>query len=93
MHELGESYLLTAGYRGLRSLLKRRRIRGRVTFPNGETILLSVRDQERLAEGMDRPGTPDIREIVFHPPEQLRTDAEAEGSRFFIVLVPSKEEL
>jgi hypothetical protein len=92
-HELSRSYLLRAGYRSLKSLLGRQVIRERVSFPNGDTILLSVRDQERLAEGMDRPGTPDIREIFFHPLEQLRTEVEAEGGRFLIVLVPSKEEL
>jgi len=92
-HELGKSYLVKAGYQSLKSLLGRQVIRQRVSFPNGDTILLSVRDQERLAKGMDRPSTPDIREIFFRPLEQLRTEVEAQGGRLLIVLVPSKEEL
>jgi hypothetical protein len=92
-HELSRSYLLKAGYRSLGSLFGRQAIREEVTFPNGDTVLLSVRDQKRLAEGMDRPGTPDMREIFFRPLEQLRAEVEAEGGRFLILLVPSKEEL
>ena len=92
-HELSQSYLLKTGYRSLSSLLGHQAIREQVTFPNGATILLSVRDQERLAKGMDRPGTSDIREVFFRPLEQLKSEVEAEGGRFLIVLVPSKEEV
>jgi lysophospholipase L1-like esterase len=91
--QLGKSYLIKAGYQNLTSLLGRQAIREQVTFPNGETIFLSISDQHRLAKGMDRPSTPDIREVFFRPLEQLRTEVEATGGRFLIVLVPSKEEL
>ena len=91
--KLSESYLLRAVYGGLRSLLDRQTIPEQFTFPNGEDVLLSVKDQLRLTKGFDRPGTPDILETFFHPLEQLKSEVEADGGRFLIVLVPSKEEI
>ncbi len=91
--QLAQSYLLRAGYQGFPSLFGREPMRKQVTFPNGDTIFLSVRDQERLAQGMDRPGEPGLRELFFRPLEQLRTEVEAHGGRFAVVLMPSKEEL
>ncbi len=90
---LADSYLLRTGYRSVKALLGREPIRERVDFPNGETVFLSIRDQIRLAQGMDRPGAPQIREIFFRPLEQLKTEVEAQGGRFLVVLVPSKEEV
>ncbi len=91
--KLSESYLLRAGYGRLRSLLDRKTIPERFTFPNGEDVLLSVKDQLRLTKGFDRPGAPDIRETFFRPLEQLKSEVEADGGRFLILLVPSKEEI
>jgi SGNH hydrolase-like domain, acetyltransferase AlgX len=91
--QLAKSYLLRASYRRVRALFGRQNMRELVSFPNGDEIFLSTRDQKRLAEGIDRPGTPDIREIFFKPLEQLRTEVEAHGARFLVVLVPSKEEI
>jgi lysophospholipase L1-like esterase len=42
---------------------------------------------------MNRPTMSDIREVFFRPLEQLKSEVEADGGRFLIVLVPSKEEL
>ena len=92
-NQLARSHLLKAGYRGLKTMLGRQQIRERVEFPNGESILLSVRDQQRLALGMDRPDLPEIREVFFRPLERLKAEVEAENGRFLVVLVPSKEEL
>ena len=91
--QLSRSYLLRSSYRSLKSLLGRQNLRELVSFPNGDQIYLSDRDQLRLAEGMDRPGAPDIRQIFFQPLEQLRTEVESQGDRFVVVLVPSKEEI
>jgi SGNH hydrolase-like domain, acetyltransferase AlgX len=64
-----------------------------VTFPNGESVFLSSREQMRLAKGTDRPGMPNLREIFFRPLERLETEVEEQGGRVIIVLMPSKEEL
>jgi hypothetical protein len=91
--QLGKSQLLQAGYKDLESLLHRQSGRDRFVFPNGDTIFLSLRDQERLAQGIDRPDVADMREILFRPLEQLKTEVERRGGRFVILLMPSKEEL
>ena len=91
--QLSSSYLLRSSYRSLKSLLGRQNLRELVSFPNGDKIYLSDRDQLRLAEGIDRPGAPDIREVFFQPLEQLRTAVESQGARLVVVLVPSKEEI
>ncbi len=91
--QLSKSVLLTEASRRATLLLGGQTMREEVTFPSGDTIYLSVRDQQRLAEGMERRDAPDIREIVFGPLEQLRTEVEAQGGHFLVVLVPSKEEI
>ncbi len=91
--ELRRSHLATAAYHTLKALRRRSVIHERATFANGDTLLLSVRDQQRLALGMERPDTPDLREIFFRPLEELRAEVEASGGTFLVVLMPSKEEL
>lgn len=91
--QLGRSVLVRVIYRGLESFLGDPGMTVLVRFPNGDDILLSARTQQRLAKGMDRTGAPDLRDIFFRPLEQLRTEVEQGGSRFVILLVPSKEEL
>jgi lysophospholipase L1-like esterase len=91
--QLSKSHLVRAGYAGVRSLLGADQTVEQVTFPNGEILYLSTREQKRLAKGLTRPGTPNLREIFFRPLERLRTEVEAYGGRFVTVLVPSKEEL
>jgi hypothetical protein len=91
--QLGKSVLLWTGYQGLESLRHRQSGREQVVFPNGETIFLSLREQEHLAQGIDRPQVADMREILFRPLERLKTEVEEQGGRFVVVLMPSKEEL
>ncbi len=74
--QLGKSQLLWTGYRNLESLLHRQSGRERVVFPNGDTVFLSLREQERLAQGIDRPEVADMREVLFRPLEQLKTEVE-----------------
>lgn len=91
--QIRKSHLIRAAYGGVQSLLETDRILERVTFPNGDTIFLSAREEIRLARGTDRLDTPNLREIFFRPLERLRTEVEEDGDRFVIVLVPSKEEI
>jgi hypothetical protein len=91
-HQLSRSRLLRAGHREVVALLHRQGMREQFDFPNGDSVLLSVRDQERLAQGIDRPGV-DMRAILFRPLEQLKAEVEGQGGRFVIMLMPSKEEL
>jgi hypothetical protein len=91
--QLAESYLVRAGYRSLKSLLGTDRMVSQVTFPDGNTILLSAQQQMRLARGIDRPDAPDIREIFLRPLERLRTEVEAQGGHFVVLLLPGKEEI
>ena len=56
-------------------------------------MFLSARAQKRLAQGLDRPGAPNLRETFFGPLDQLRTAVGAAGARFVVALLPSKEEL
>jgi hypothetical protein len=65
----------------------------RVTLPSGETLLLALRDQRRLAQGLQRPAAPDLKEIFIRPLLQLQHDVQAQGGRFVVLLVPSKEEI
>jgi hypothetical protein len=90
--QLANSYLLKSAYQGALSL-SGKGIPEQVSFANGDTVYLSARYQQRLAEGMDRPDEPNIREIFFQPLEHLQADVEAQGGRFLVVLVPNKEEL
>jgi hypothetical protein len=91
--QLARSHLVRAGYRSIKSLFNSSPILQQVTFPNGDSILLSAGLQKRLAQGFERPGAPDLREVFFRALEGLRTDVEAHGGRFVIALLPSKEEL
>ena len=90
---LSRSYLLKAIYLRIKSPAAGDPHVERVAFPNGETVLLAVRDEDRLAMGLERPGAPDASEVFFNPLVQLRNEVEAQGGRFVIVFVPSKEEL
>jgi len=89
---LSGSYALRALYYGAGALARRGGPQGRVRFADGQTIFLSTRAQTRLAEGTTRPGL-DVQEDFIAPLMQLRTDADADGARFVIVLLLSKEEV
>jgi hypothetical protein len=77
---------------GARALARRDTIEERVRFRGGETIFLSVRAQQRLARGAERPDF-DLRSDFIAPLEQLRAAADSDGARFVVVLLPSKEEI
>jgi lysophospholipase L1-like esterase len=64
-----------------------------VALANGEVLNVSARDQKRLLRGWERPAMPNIRQVFFEPLEQLRSEVEAQGGRFLVVLFPCKEEL
>ena len=90
---LARSHLVRAGYGSIKPLFNGTPLLEQVTFANGDTTFLSARAQRRLAQGMERPGAPDLRAIFFGPLDQLRTEVEAAGGRFVVALLPSKEEL
>jgi lysophospholipase L1-like esterase len=90
---IASSRLVRAGYGSIKPLFNGTPMLEEVTFANGDTIFLSARAQKRLARGMERPGAPDLRAILFDPLDQLRTEVEAAGGRFVVALLPSKEEL
>ena len=90
---LDRSYVVSSAYRGMKSVLGGRLVRHTVEFPSGDTLFLSGKDQARLSKAFHVIRNPDLREVFFRPLEQLRSEAEARGSRFVIVLVPSKEEI
>ena len=85
--------MVRAGYQGLKALFANGPLLEQVTFPSGDIIFLSAREQQSLARGMRRPGAPDLREIFFDPLERLRTGVETHGGRFVVALLPGKEEL
>jgi hypothetical protein len=91
--QLGRSHLLQAANGAMKSLRKGPPLLEQVTFPNGDTVFLSAREQRGLAQGLDRPGVPNWREVFFGPLERLRTQVEAQGGRFVVALLPSKEEV
>jgi GDSL-like Lipase/Acylhydrolase family len=91
--QLARSHLVRAGYQGLKALFANGPLLEQVTFPSGDTIFLSAREQQSLARGMRRPGAPDLREIFFDPLERLRTGVQTHGGRFVVALLPGKEEL
>jgi SGNH hydrolase-like domain, acetyltransferase AlgX len=91
--KLARSRLLRVGYGSIKPLFNGTPLLEQITFPTGDTILLSARAQRRLAQGMDRPGAPNLRETFFGPLDQLRTAVGAAGARFVVALLPSKEEL
>jgi hypothetical protein len=90
---LARSHLVRAGYGSIKPLFNGTPLLEQVTFANGDTTFLSARAQRRLAQGMERPGAPDLRAIFFGPLNQLRTEVEAAGGRLVVALLPSKEEL
>jgi lysophospholipase L1-like esterase len=91
--QIGKSYLVQAVHGTIKSLRKGPPIIEQVAFSNGDAMLLSGREQKSLARGLDRPGVPNWREVFFAPLERLRTEVEAQGGRFVVALLPSKEEL
>ena len=90
---LARSHLVRAGYGSIKPLFNGTPLLEQVTFANGDTTFLSARAQRRLAQGMERPGAPDLRAIFFGPLDQLRTEVGAAGGRLVVALLPSKEEL
>jgi lysophospholipase L1-like esterase len=90
---LARSHLVRAGYGSIKPLFNGTPLLEQVTFANGDTTFLSARAQRRLAQGMERPGAPDLRAIFFGSLDQLRTEVGAAGGRLVVALLPSKEEL
>jgi hypothetical protein len=90
---LTKSRLLRAGYGSIKPLFNGTPLLEQVTFANGDTIFLSTRAQRRLAQSMDRPGVPNLRDLFFGPLDELRTGVGAAGGRLVVALLPSKEEL
>ncbi|HET7584094.1 MAG TPA: SGNH/GDSL hydrolase family protein [Gemmatimonadaceae bacterium] len=90
---LNASALWRAAWTTTRAVLARAPMRERVAFDNGDTIYLSVRLQHRLAEGMHRADTPDLRDVMLDPLQRLQHRVEARGGHFAVVLLPSKEEI
>jgi lysophospholipase L1-like esterase len=90
--EMGSSHLLRATRDSIRRLPPYR-LQTRFVFPNGDEVLLSMREQLRLSHGLERPETPNLREVFARPLERLRTEVEANDGRVVVALVPSKEEL
>lgn len=89
---LSGSYLLRALYYGTSALLDDGGPAGRVRLANGDEMFLSIRSQHRLAGGAQRSGV-DFAEAFVAPLVRLRAEAAADGARFVIVLLPSKEEI
>ncbi len=90
---LGRSYLVSAAYRKLKSMTGGSLLEGTVVLPADDTVFLSIRYQRRLAQGLDRSATPDMRELIFRPLQEMQREVEARGGRFLVVLMPSKEEV
>jgi lysophospholipase L1-like esterase len=90
---LVRSHLVRVGYGSIKPLFNGTPLLEQVKFANGDTIFLSARAQRRLAQGMERPGAPDLRAVFFGPLDQLRTEVGAAGGRFVVALLPSKEEV
>ena len=65
----------------------------RVPVSRGDTIYLSRKTEEALAQGMRREGLPGLARVFYGPLDTLRRAVEAEHGRLFVVLLPSKEEL
>lgn len=91
--ELARSYLVSAAYRRAKLVLGGSLMKQVAVLPNGDTLFLSLRDQERLAQGFERQDTPDLRDLFFGPLERMRSEIEAQGGHLLVVLVPSKEEI
>jgi len=90
---LSRSYLLQAIYLRITGSGEQSGPIERVALPSGGTVLLSARDERRLAQGLERPGAPDVRDLFFRPLMRLQNEVESDGGKFVIVLIPSKEEI
>ncbi len=89
---LSRSYLLRAVFYGVEEMAARDGAEGRVRFQDGEEVYLSLRAQRHLAGGAERPGF-DLRADFVPPLQRLQDEVEAEGGRFVVALLPSKEEI
>ena len=80
---------------GVGVAVKRRRLpyRERVPLAGGDTLYLSQKAQEALAQGLTRRALPELKQVFFGPLTRLRTEVEADGASLLVVLIPSKEEL
>jgi hypothetical protein len=81
------SMLAAAGKRRWQALPER------VPVGTGDTLYLSRKTEEALAQGMRREGLPGLARVFYGPLDTLRRAVEADHGRFFVVLLPSKEEL
>ena len=65
----------------------------RIPLRGGDTLYLSRKTEEALAQGMQRAGSPDLARVFFGPLDTLRQAVEGDHGQLFVVLIPSKEEL
>ena len=65
----------------------------RIPLAAGDTVYLSRKTEEALAQGMQRTGLPDLARVFFGPLDTLRQAVESDHGQLFVVLIPSKEEL
>jgi hypothetical protein len=65
----------------------------RVPRADGDTLYLSAKTEQALAQGLNRPGLPELRQVFFQPLVRLRDEVEGQGGRVLVVLIPIKEEL
>jgi hypothetical protein len=65
----------------------------RIPLATGDTLYLSRKTEEALAQGMQRAGLPDLARVFFGPLDTLRQAVEGDHGQLFVVLIPSKEEL
>jgi hypothetical protein len=65
----------------------------RVPVGSGDTLYLSRKTEEALAQGLRREGLPELARVFYGPLDTLRQAVEADHGRLFVVLLPSKEEL
>ncbi len=65
----------------------------RVPRGGGDTLYLSAKTEDALAQGLHRAGLPELRQVFFQPLLRLRDEVEAQGGEVLVVLIPSKEEL
>jgi acetyltransferase AlgX (SGNH hydrolase-like protein) len=74
----------------------RRRLQARperIPLGEGDTMYLSRKTEEALAQGLHREGVPTLAHSFFDPLDTLRQVVAADNGQLFIVLIPSKEEL
>jgi hypothetical protein len=78
---------------GAASLRRWQALPERVPVASSDTVYLSRKTEEALAQGMRREGLPKLSRVFFGPLDTLRQAVEADHGQFFVVLLPSKEEL